>query len=314
MTTIGNKLLLAALDEYVTGHEKAKKALIVMLSRSVLRAYQRHVKYMDNEYLVGPMKVMLLGASGTGKSYLLHCLQKASLFPMVKIDATQLNPTGASGGVKVKDLQEMICNAARVHMMEFPYSFQTLQEAIDRTVVHVDEFDKIGNNFESSGNWNKHVQSNFLTMFDNKDEYAGVSYVFTGAFSHLQDEVVKNSIGFTNRKGEAGIREAIDNRIIKSGLIPEIIGRVNAIVELDKFTKNDLFLILKDRILPKKQMDLAAYGVFNIKISKRQMDKIAQDALDSGQGVRYLQRAVDDVFLEHEFDAGDYLVARENYE
>ena len=299
-----NLSTLLALDEYVHGHSEAKKALITMLSRSKMRWYQKYIREMHEDYILSPMKILLIGASGTGKSYLLHSLQKIAHFPLIKIDATDLIPSGGSGGISSDALKKMILQEALKCCKQYPYLYPSHEGAIDKTVVYVDEIDKLGQSFESSGNWNKHVQSNFLTIFDNKDEYAGVSFVFAGAFNSITAEPKfhDRQIGFFNNQGKE-TKDLIDQRVLKSGLIPEIVGRMTAIIELDTFTKDELYTILIERILPKKNMDLAAYHMFDQPISEEVLRQIAEEADKSGQGVRYLNRALDKHFLDIEFEA-----------
>jgi len=301
-----NRQALNELDYYVIGHDEAKKALISLVTRSRLRHYQKYMKSMDGEFLVQPMKVLLLAKSGTGKTHLVESLQKVMHFPLVRVDATQLNPAGSSGGIKQKDLQNMIIETAtdvhRNRSLEYP----SLEGAIDRTVVFVDEIDKLGRGFDTSGNWNKHVQSSFLTMFDNKVEFSGVSFVFAGAFTNITDKTEDKTtgIGFTRPNDREDKRNLLDDEIVKSGLIPEIVGRMTHIIKLDNFDRDMYFYILKEKILPKKLMDLAVYGVFNPEITDDFLVEMAEKAHKSGQGVRYLQRAVDRHFLEIEFTAG----------
>ncbi len=296
-----NKLLLEMLDEYVTGHLAAKKALIVMLNRSRLRTYQKYEKYMDDSFLATPLKILLLAASGTGKTHLVNSLQKIARFPLVKVDATHLNPTGASGGVKPEQLAKMIKDEAHHMCIEHPLIYPYLEYAIEQTVVYVDEVDKLGTSFEGSGNWNRHIQSSFLTLFDNKDEFSGVSFIFSGAFEvALRTEKVKN-LGFNPCKESTEVVH-IEDKIVQSGLIPEIVGRMNAIIQLDVFTKADYLGILEKRILPKKIMDLAAMGIFDAGMKKKEKELLAEKASKSGQGVRFLQREVDKIFMDIEFD------------
>lgn len=302
---LNNLVLMEALDEYVTGHEAAKKALIVMLNRSKIRCYQKYTKYMADEFLVSPLKLLLLGASGTGKTHLVKTLSNICSVPIVVIDATDLNPTGASGGVKTDKIQKMILDKAREMAEILPNTYPYLEYAIDSTIVYVDEIDKLGTAFESSGNWNKHVQSNFLTMFDNKDDFAGVSFVFSGAFDSITREkiVQKKELGFTPA-ADVVEKELLDEQILKAGLIPELLGRINMIVELDRFTVDDFVSIINTRILPKKKMDLAAYGSFNIELSSDTIHEIALKSVKSGQGIRYAQREIDRYFLDQEYNAG----------
>jgi len=303
-----NKMLLAALDEYVTGHLEAKKALIIMLNRSKLRTHQKYRKYMADEYLVRPMKVLLIARSGTGKTHLLNSLQQIELFPLVKLDATHLNPTGASGGIKPEKLQTMIREEAERMCKLYPETYEYLEYAIEQTVVFVDEVDKLGSSFEGSGNWNKHIQSSFLTMFDNKDAFAGVSYVFAGAFDSItRHKAVKKQLGF-NSVDEDLDTTHIEDKVLQSGLIPELVGRMNRIIELDVFTKQNFRDILVERIIPAKQRDLAAIGVFNVPLTDKEIDMIAEKATKSAQGVRFLQREIDNIYMDSEFD-GEYDVA-----
>lgn len=146
-------------------------------------------------------------------------------------------------------------------------------------------------------------------MFDNKTDYSGVSFVFAGAFGEITDKTNSvNSIGFhkmTNSLDDT----CLDDELVKNGLIPELVGRITHIVELDRFDKDMYLYILNDKLLPKKRMDLAAYGVFELDIPDKDLELIAERAAKSNQGVRYLQRALDTYFLSLEFEAGlDYSI------
>ncbi len=300
--------LLQDLEEYVAGHIEAKKALINLVNRSKRRHLQKFgLQQMDNDYLLSPSKVLLIGASGTGKTHLIESLQKIVTFPLVKVDATKFNPTGASGGIKEKDLQGMIDTEARHWVANSKYAgaeFSSIEGTIDQTVVFVDEIDKLGRSFDSSGNWNSHTQSNFLTLFDNKEEYSGVSFIFAGAFSDITgyQEEDKPSFGFTaHKEAEVKKKKNMDSLLIQAGLIPELVGRLTNIVELDKFTEEDYFQILKIRLHPKKELDLAAMGIFDIVLDEKRGREMASHAFKSGQGVRALQRELEKEYIDIEF-------------
>lgn len=302
MAIMTNKLILAALDEYVHGHELAKKTLITMLTRSNLRFFQKYVKLVNEDFLISPMKVLLIGPSGTGKTFLLESLAKIAPFPLVRLDATHLAPTSASG-VTPEKVMSLIKEQAKLSYMSYPHLYFSEQGALDKTVVFIDEIDKLGTSFDGSKNWNKHTQSSFLTLFDNKTEFAGVSFVFAGAFTGLTNKEKASHLGFTSKDEVVKKVEITDEDIIGIGLIPEIVGRITAIVELEKFTKVEYKKILVDKILSKKYMDLAAYGVYDEVLDANLIDELVQKALNSSQGVRYLQREVDRLFLEIEFNA-----------
>lgn len=311
---MNNQLILDELDYYVIGHQEAKRALIALLTRSRLRHFQKYMKEMDADFLISPMKVLLIGASGSGKTHLLESLQKIVHFPLVRVDATQMTPAGAGGGIKPNDLRKMINEEAKEACDMFPEKYFSVGGAIDKTVVFIDEVDKLGTSFESSGNWNKHVQSNFLTMFDNKTDYAGLSFIFAGAFNEItKAKETAKSMGFNPAKHVAD-KACLDDELVKNGLIPEIVGRLTHIVQLDRFDKDTYLYILKKKLLPKKIMDLAAYGVFDVDIDDETLKGIADKASKSNQGVRYLQRALDMHFLEEEFKAGiNYSIYNDYY-
>lgn len=299
-----NREVLEELGEYVEGHTQAKKALITLVNRSKMRYRQRWGLAMHKDFLIPVSKVLLIGASGTGKTYLVESLNEIVPFPLVKIDATKMNPTGASGGVKEEDLRKMIVdNATREYQM-YPKRYFSIDGAVDQTVVFVDEIDKLGASFDSSGKWNDHVQSNFLTLFDNKSEFSGVSFIFAGAFTNITgDRIKRKSMGFGSLENE--IDENIENKIVDSGLLPELVGRITSIVQLDQFTEKEFYDILKRKILPKKQMDLAAFGVFGQDLTDEQMREIVKRAVKSDQGIRALQRELDKLYLDIEFNYED---------
>jgi ATP-dependent protease Clp ATPase subunit len=296
---------MAALDEYVTGHEEAKKALVVMLHRSDIRCIQKYDKLVAKEHLIAPLKILLIGSSGTGKTHLVSCLSDLLYRPVIKLDATALAPTSARGGTSPEDLQKEIKEEALRYAKMFPELYEYVECAIDKTIVYVDEIDKLGNSFDSSGSWNSHVQSSFLTTFDNKEEFAGVSFVFSGAFSSVtKEEAKKNVLGFTS-DGIEDTKKSLDERILQAGIIPELLGRMNAVIELDRFGKDDFVQIIKERLLPKKQRDLAIYGMFDINMSEQEIEDLAIRASKSGLGVRFAQREIDRIFLEAEYRAGE---------
>src|SRR5260221_543501 len=88
-TGITNQELLEKFDKLVYGHTTAKKALINAVNRSRLRWHQEFNLGMQEDELVTPKNVLLIGESGSGKTFLIECLQKLCEFPIVRFDATQ---------------------------------------------------------------------------------------------------------------------------------------------------------------------------------------------------------------------------------
>lgn len=300
-----NSEILQELDECVYGHYEAKKTLISLVNRSKIRHFQKWGEIIHKEHLVSTAKCLLIGGSGTGKTYLMQSLAEIVDFPLLIIDATKFNPTGASGGIKADTLRHMITKKAGEYAESGDGRYFSVEGIIDQMVVFVDEFDKISGHYEgSSGNWNEHLQTNFLTLFENHQELSGVSWVFAGAFSGISDkDAKKKSVGFKSQDNEEPIKTEIDDEdIIKYGMLPEIVGRLTSICQLDTLTQKDFYNILTKKILPKKMIELSYFGVRDFNISEERLQEIAENATNSSQGVRYLQREVDKYFLDDEFN------------
>lgn len=300
--TKSNKELYAELSKKVHGHDHAKKVLINLINRSKIRHDQR----WDPAYkgaIMEPSSCLLIGNSGTGKTYLVECLQEVCDFPLYRIDATQLNPAGATGGKNLKKIIDEIKDKANELYESNPGMYLHKNWILDQMVVFVDEVDKLATSFDSSGNWNKHVQSNFLTFFENKTELDGLTFIFAGAFTGMKEELAeKKSIGFCNSVIELEEDEAVDEDIIKYGLITELVGRIGNIVKLDKLSKDHYYQILIDLVVPQKLVDLENYRLYNKQVPQDILDTIVNAAFDSAQGVRKLYKEVDKYFLDLEFD------------
>lgn len=309
-----NSELLAELDKMVVGHHKAKKYLINLINRSRVRSYLKFVRGESPENLLPPGKLLLIGESGTGKTFLVQCIQKLLGFPICYIDATKMNPTGASGGIKSHDVSRMVGNAAKEYMSQHPGQYVDIWDAVDETVVFIDEIDKLAEAWESSGNWNKHVQSNFLTIFEHSSTdkiLEGVTFIFAGAFNGLKKRrsIISKSIGFTKQDEATKEDDPInDEDVVQYGLIPELVGRISAIVELDKFTEENYYSILINKILPEKRRELEQLGIYGAIIGEDDLRAIVKKAIKSGQGVRALKRGLELFFLDLEFEFEKYLV------
>lgn len=282
------------IDDMVYGHAQAKKVLQVLLKRSKERYYKKCVLGHDNVH--DTLKCLLIGQSGTGKTHLIHSLRKLLPFPLICLDATQLMPTGNNEGMNAKQLKKLIKDTAKQYIEQEVLTseivhYHSVEGVINQMVIFVDEFDKLGTSFDSSGNWNKHVQANFLTLIDNKEEFAGISWIFAGAFSSLY-EAKPSGIGFFSEN--AIIEEQItDKDIIKAGIIPEMLGRISLIVQLDTFTKEDYHNILVNRLLPSYEQ---------LSLNEADIENIVDKAYISGQGIRSMTRQLEMLAIDIEYE------------
>jgi len=304
-----NRAVLEELDRLVYGHQHAKKSLITLVNRSKLRHYQKWGEMLDDEFLIKPSKCLLVGGSGTGKTYLVQSLAKIANFPLLIIDGSSLNPTGASGGIKPEKLRQMIVKKAEEYAALKGDTYFSIDGVIDQMVVFVDEFDKISSHYDGSsgGNWNEHTQTHFLTMFENHSEFSGVSWIFAGAFTGIDSKETpkKAGIGFNLAHEEVENIEISDEDIVKYGMLPEIVGRLTSICRLDKLTEDDFYNILVEKVIPNKIMELSYFKIDDIDVTEKQLRGYAKGAVGSSQGVRYLYREIEKYFLDIEFDYED---------
>lgn len=299
-----NKELLGMYDELVVGHTEAKKTLINLVNRSKIRHYQKWIALEPSEFLIPTTNCLLIGGSGTGKTFLVQSLQKIIDFPLIIVDATRLTMTSASGGVKNSDIIDMIRCKAREHAEDNSGYYHSVEGAMDQMVVFIDEIDKLAWGVNENDAWNKRVQANFLSIFENSDELSGCSFIFAGAFSGLESvkKDVKSSIGFCGTNGKKEPQKLLDEAVVKYGLIPELVGRIPNIIELDKFTRDDYRKILFETLIPIKQSELLYYNCQTVSLSEEVVESILDKVEDSGQGVRSLKRELNKITSELEFN------------
>lgn len=304
-----NNDMLLEMNTHVYGHLEAKKALITMVMRSQRSYIEMHAYGRQPEEVAPPMKLLLVAESGNGKTFLVESLRKIVGFPYMYIDATKLNPTGASGGYNEKEVREKITKYAGELCIKFPDRYKSVDGVLAQMVVFVDEMDKLGTSFESSGNWNTHTQSNFLTLFEDQGNLKHISWVFAGAFTKARKEkhnAVSNtkSIGFFNNieKTDTPAHSLTEEDIVNAGIIPELLGRINAIITLDVLKAPQYASILITKLIPNKLKELESLGL-NGKEVKLDVEGMAKKAEASGMGVRSLHRQLDEIYRDLEWEA-----------
>jgi ATP-dependent Clp protease ATP-binding subunit ClpX len=299
-----NKDILEDFNKDVHGHEDAKKSIINLVNKSRLR-YLRRFKAMDSEYkIIEPSKILLIAESGQGKTHLIDVASNIMRFPLLKIDACSLSPTGATSGITASKLKKMIIAKADT-LVGTHKIYQTREGVIEQFVVFIDEIDKLAKPSDSSGRWNIHVQENFLTLFDDKDTFSGVSFVFAGAFTGIETQQKSKNIGFTHESEAVEDLTDWSEAVIKFGLIPELVGRLNNIHRLKPLAKCDYKRILLDLLLPKKINELIHYNCIDFHLNPEQIESIVNKAFKSGQGARALKRELNSIVQDIEFNYED---------
>lgn len=296
-----NQDILEELDKYVIGHQEAKKLLITLVNRSKMAHVQKYGYLNDS---MSKMNCLLIGASGTGKTHLVNSLQKIVHFPLIKIDASQLNPA-ANQSYSVKDVKKSIVHNAERLVQDDSTPYNSLEGTVDQTIVFLDEMDKLCMPFGKNDGWNVRTQSELLTFIEDQDEFKNVSFIFAGAFTKLRQKQKSSSIGFNQEDvGELlQIGSITDKQLMDYGMSTELLGRISAITELDELTEETMSIILNTMLLPEKYKELE-YFIQDVSKSFCQdlSSEFIKEALESGQGVRYLKRRLNKHFLDLEFD------------
>lgn len=282
--------VLAELNKYVIGQDKAKKQLVAGVFEHLIKCAQNTDVpfYKNNIFISGP--------TGCGKTYLCQSLARILKLPFVHADASQYTQTGYVGmsvGSMLQPLQQLATG-----------------NKLPLSIVFIDEIDKLREGGERWGISSSNVQAELLRMiesqfFTTEDGFSHrhsewdlsrVLFVVGGAFESLQVKHADKSVGFA--PADTVRKEALSAEdYIGYGMLPEFIGRFSYFVQLSPLGKEELRRILLNPYNGpisqyKKLLHRAAA------IQPEWVEQLVNQAYERRLGARGLQQQVEELFQE----------------
>ena len=306
------------LDQYVIGQDNAKTVLSVAVANHYKRIVQPPI-----DFDLDKSNVMILGATGAGKTLMARTIAKYLDVPFAIADATTLTESGYVGEDVENVVQKLYANAGGDI------------EKTEKGIIFIDEIDKICRKGENTSLTRdvsgEGVQQGLLKIVEGtecrvpphggrkhpdqamiKIDTSNVLFIVGGAFTELEKQIRSKQaggIGFgstlKNQDDKNYLVDVKPEDLIKYGLIPEFVGRFSMITHIDPLSELQLIKVLsepKNAILKQTQY-LFSLDNIDIEFTKDARLSIARKAKELGTNARGLKNVIDSIILPYQFDA-----------
>ena len=335
----------AQLDAYVIGQERAKRAVsvavynhykrVILRQQDELRANENTEEKAENAAAQGMQmqggepeieksNILMLGPTGSGKTYLVKTLAKLLDVPLAIADATALTEAGYIGD----DIESVVSKLLAAAGNDV--------EKAEHGIIFIDEIDKIAKkkNTMSRDVSGESVQQELLKLLEGADVEVPVGtgqknamtpmemvntdnilFICGGAFPDLETIIKERltnttSIGFGSDpkdkydKDPDILSEVTNQDLREFGMIPEFLGRLPVTVTLQGLTKDFLVRILKEpkNAILKQYRKLLAMDEVNLNFDDDALEWIAEQALKKDTGARALRAIIEEFMLDIMFE------------
>lgn len=311
------------LDQYVIGQDKAK----IKLSVAVYNHYKRINDSTDNDIELDKSNCLILGPTGSGKTYLVKTVSKLLDVPFAIVDATVFTEAGYVG----EDIESILTRLLQVCDYDV--------KKAERGIVFIDEIDKLSRKSDNpsltrdvSG---EGVQQGLLKMLEGSTilvppqggrkhpdakmipvDTSKILFICGGAFEGIERIIAKRKntqvIGFKSKDenkskvDKTNLLKYVNPLDLKAyGLIPELIGRIPIITHVDNLDEDALKSILTT---PKNAIVKQFQKLFSINnkkliIDEEVYDYIAKNAIKSKTGARGLKGIMEELLTDAMYEA-----------
>ena len=288
----------ARLDEYVVGQEHAKKAMSV----AVYNHYKRVATDTMDDIEIEKSNMLMIGPTGSGKTYLVKTLARLLDVPLAITDATSLTEAGYIGD----DIESVVSKLLAAADNDV--------EKAEQGIIFIDEIDKIAkkrnsNQRDVSG---ESVQQGMLKLLEGSDVEVPVGANSKNAMVPLTTVNTRNiltkqsSIGFgadlkDKYDHDKTILEKVTVEDLRNfGMIPEFLGRLPIIFTLQGMNEDMLVKILKEpkNAILKQYQKLLALDEVKLEFEEDALTAIAKKAMEKDTGARALRAIIEEFMLD----------------
>ena len=314
-----------SLNEFVIGQSDAKKTLAVAVYNHYKRIYKDDT--LNDDLEIQKSNVLILGPTGSGKTLLAQTLAKILNVPFAIADATTLTEAGYVGE-DVENILLSLINAADFDIKK-----------AEKGIIYIDEIDKITRKSDNpsitrdvSGEGvqqallkilegtvaqvppqggRKHPQQEYLQI-----DTTNILFIVGGAFDGLEEIITKrlgeNSIGFSaslegsNKINQNEVFQNVETKdLIKFGLIPEFIGRLPIVTNVNELEKESLVKILTEpkNAITKQFQKMFALDDIELIFTDESIEALADLALERNTGARGLRSILEKILLNEMYES-----------